>query len=71
MGRQLEPKIIICCDCKQEFVFTVAAQEYFLERGYNEEPKRCKSCHTKYKKLQRSNNHSQVEQEPSEVHIVE
>ncbi len=53
MGSGFEPKIIVCCDCKQEFAFTAGAQEYFAERGYTEEPKRCKTCHTKYKKLQR------------------
>jgi hypothetical protein len=24
-----------------------------MERGYTEDPKRCKSCHTQYKKAQR------------------
>jgi len=56
MKNGFEPKILICSECGQEFVFTVAAQRYFAERGYMEDPKRCKSCHTKYKKLQRNNN---------------
>ena len=29
-----EDKILICCECHEEFVFTSAAQEYFAERGY-------------------------------------
>lgn len=49
-----EPKILICTQCNQEFVFTVAAQEYFAERGYTEDPKRCKTCHTQFKKSQRT-----------------
>ncbi|RME27773.1 MAG: cytochrome C551 [Candidatus Zixiibacteriota bacterium] len=54
MGQNgFEPRVLICCECKQEFVFTVAAQEYFAERGYNQDPKRCKSCHMLYKKAQR------------------
>lgn len=57
MENGFEPKILICCDCGQEFVFTCAAQQYFAERGYTEDPKRCKSCHTRYKKLQRQRNH--------------
>jgi len=48
-----EPKILICVECDEEFVFTSAAQQYFAERGYTEDPKRCKTCHTKYKKSQR------------------
>jgi len=48
-----EARVLICCECGEEFVFTVEAQEYFAERGYTDDPKRCKACHTKYKKLQR------------------
>ncbi len=53
MTNGFEPKFLICSECKEEFVFTSAAQQYFVERGYTEEPKRCKSCHTQYKKMQR------------------
>jgi hypothetical protein len=53
MAGGFKPRVLICCECKQEFVFTVAAQEYFAERGYSEDPKRCKSCYTQFKKLQR------------------
>ena len=69
MADGTEPRIIICCDCKQEFAFTVAAQEYFAERGYTEEPKRCKTCHTKYKKLQRNGRAPAEKQE--EVHSID
>jgi hypothetical protein len=48
-----EQRVLICCECKEEFVFTVAAQEYFAERGYTEDPRRCKACYTSLKKLQR------------------
>lgn len=48
-----EPKFLICSECGEEFVFTGAAQQYFAERGYTEDPKRCKTCHTRYKKSQR------------------
>ncbi len=53
MDNGLEPKFLICTECNEEFVFTIQAQEYFAERGYSEDPKRCKSCHTLYKKGQR------------------
>ena len=62
MKTGLEPKILICNECNEEFVFTVAAQEYFLERGYSEDPKRCKTCHTHYKKSQRNNGHVREQQ---------
>ncbi len=53
MQNVFEPKFLVCTDCGEEFVFTSAAQDYFAERGYTEDPKRCKTCHTGYKKLQR------------------
>ena len=48
------PRVLICCECGEEFVFTAAAQQYFAERGYTEDPKRCKACYTHFKKSQRS-----------------
>jgi hypothetical protein len=53
MNDGFKPRVLICCECGEEFVFTVAAQQYFAERGYTEDPKRCKTCHTSYKKNQR------------------
>ncbi len=53
MVNGFEPRVLICCECEEEFVFTGAAQEYFAERGYTEDPKRCKSCYMHYKKAQR------------------
>ena len=53
MDGDQQSRILICTECKQEFVFTIQAQQYFAERGYTEDPKRCKSCHTEYKKRQR------------------
>lgn len=52
-----ESRILICCECNEEFVFTIAAQQYFAERGYTEDPKRCKTCYTQLKKAQRSGKH--------------
>lgn len=48
----IEPghKILICVECGEEFVFTAGAQEYFAEKGYTEDPKRCKHCYTIHKK---------------------
>lgn len=49
-----DDKILICVECHEEFVFTAAAQDYFAERGYTDDPKRCKTCHTGFKKAQRA-----------------
>ena len=39
-----EDKTLICKDCKQEFVFTAGEQEFYAERGFVNEPQRCKAC---------------------------
>jgi hypothetical protein len=54
MGSDFEPKILICVECGEEFVFTTNAQEYFAERGYTEDPKRCKHCYMKHKREKRN-----------------
>lgn len=50
MADGFEAKVLICVECEEEFIFTIGAQEYFAERGYNEEPKRCKHCYTIFKR---------------------
>ncbi len=37
-------KTIKCVDCGAEFVFTVRDQEFYAEKGFTNEPKRCKAC---------------------------
>lgn len=41
-------KTLVCCDCKQPFVFTAGEQEWFASRGYTDR-KRCKPCADKKK----------------------
>jgi len=37
-------KTVACKDCGDEFVFTVGEQEFYAEKGFANEPSRCKSC---------------------------
>ncbi|MDU3523144.1 MAG: zinc-ribbon domain-containing protein [Clostridium saudiense] len=37
-------KTITCRDCGSEFVFTVGEQEFYKEKGFDNEPVRCVSC---------------------------
>ncbi len=39
-----EDKTIVCKDCGQEFVFTAREQEFYAEKGFENEPQRCKPC---------------------------
>ena len=39
-----EDKKLVCKDCGSEFVFTADEQEFYAERGFQNEPQRCKAC---------------------------
>ena len=40
----MEDKKIICKDCGSEFVFTVGEQEFYKEKGFDNDPVRCADC---------------------------
>lgn len=56
MASGFDNKFLICAECGEEFVFTVAAQEYFAEKGYTEDPKLCKFCYMQRKRDKKGNN---------------
>ncbi|MEG2174855.1 MAG: zinc-ribbon domain containing protein [Oscillospiraceae bacterium] len=37
-------KILTCKDCGSEFVFTANEQAFYAEKGFTNEPQRCKPC---------------------------
>ena len=41
-----QDKTLICKDCGAEFVFTASEQDFYAEKGFTNEPQRCKSCRT-------------------------
>ncbi|ASW43591.1 zinc-ribbon domain-containing protein [Clostridium isatidis] len=40
----MEDKKIICKDCGKEFIFTVGEQEFYKEKGFDNDPVRCFEC---------------------------
>lgn len=50
---ELKDKTIVCKDCGSEFIFSVRDQEFYAEKGFQNEPARCKDCRMK-KKAQRN-----------------
>ena len=44
---EFQDKVLKCVDCKADFLFTVREQEFFLEKQFRNEPKRCRSCKRK------------------------
>lgn len=41
-----EDKTLVCKDCGSEFLFSAAEQEFYAEKGFQNEPARCRSCRT-------------------------
>lgn len=39
-----EDKTLVCKDCGNEFIFTAGEQEFYAEKGFINEPQRCKAC---------------------------
>lgn len=37
-------KTIVCKDCGKEFVFTEGEQEFYKEKGFENDPVRCPDC---------------------------
>lgn len=37
-------KKLVCKDCGQDFIFTSGEQEFYAEKGFQNEPSRCKEC---------------------------
>ena len=35
---------LTCKECGQEFVFTAGEQEFYAEKGFQNQPKMCKAC---------------------------
>ena len=45
-----EDKTLVCKECGKEFVFTAGEQEFYAEKGFENEPQRCKDCRDARKK---------------------
>lgn len=40
----MEDKILTCKDCGSEFIFTDREQQFFAEKGFTNQPQRCRDC---------------------------
>ncbi|MDD3946397.1 MAG: zinc-ribbon domain-containing protein [Clostridia bacterium] len=52
----MEDKTLVCKDCGQEFVFTVREQEFYKEKGFENDPIRCPACRKLRKQQKNSYN---------------
>jgi CxxC-x17-CxxC domain-containing protein len=39
-----QDKVLVCKDCGAEFVFTAGEQEFYAEKGFQNQPVRCRDC---------------------------
>ena len=44
-----EDKTMVCVECGQEFIHSAEDQARYAERGFTNEPKRCRECREKRK----------------------
>ena len=56
-----EDKTLVCKECGNEFVFTAGEQEFYAEKGFQNEPQRCKSCRDARKNAAKA---------PKEMHVT-
>ncbi|NLM27569.1 MAG: cytochrome C551 [Clostridiaceae bacterium] len=52
-------KIIVCKDCGAEFTFTEGEQQFYKEKGFENEPQRCVDCRRAKKQQRYNRNRSQ------------
>ena len=50
-----EDKDLVCKDCGVTFIFTVGEQEFYAEKGFENEPQRCREC----RNIRKQNRNSQ------------
>lgn len=49
-------KTITCKDCGNEFVFSVGEQEFYKEKGFENDPVRCPDCRRARKQRRQQQN---------------
>jgi len=42
-------RVLTCTQCRAEFVFSGGEQEFFADKGFKSDPRRCKQCKAKQK----------------------
>lgn len=54
-------KVLTCVDCGAEFVFTAGEQMFFADKGFKNEPKRCKACKSQRTQTSGPGNYQRIE----------
>lgn len=54
----MKDKTLTCRDCSKEFTFTAGEQEFYAEKGFTNEPVRCKECRDAKKNARRNSDNT-------------
>jgi CxxC-x17-CxxC domain-containing protein len=49
LGAAVQDKNLTCKDCGTQFIFSVRDQQFYLEKGFENEPQRCRDCRSQRK----------------------
>ena len=52
-----EDKTLVCKDCGNEFIFSAGEQEFYAEKGFENEPARCRDCRDKRRRSRDGGEH--------------
>ncbi len=55
-----EDKTLVCKDCGKEFTFSAGEQEFYHEKGFENEPVRCRDCRDKRRRNRDAGEHRQM-----------
>ena len=55
-----EDKTLVCKECGNEFIFSAGEQEFYAEKGFENEPARCRDCRDKRKRHRDGNEPRQM-----------
>src|SRR5258705_6268256 len=58
---EFQDRVLKCVDCNAEFVFTAGEQQFFADKNFRNEPKRCKACKSKRQEGGGNGGHNKVE----------
>ena len=47
VGMEFQDRVLTCVACGEEFTFSAGAQQFFAEKGFEHDPKRCRDCKSK------------------------
>lgn len=55
MSVERQDKILTCKDCGEEFIFTVREQDFYVQKGFENDPARCGPCRNARKRDRNAN----------------